>query len=70
MNGFVPVCDDGFGTASCPWHNEKTSDDFDWSIGRGSTSSSNNGPSKDSKGSNSGEYRLNISLYLKKNSIN
>ncbi|XP_046856282.1 MAM and LDL-receptor class A domain-containing protein 1-like isoform X6 [Xenia sp. Carnegie-2017] len=52
----LTACDDGFGTASCPWHNAKTSDDFDWSIGSGSTSSSNTGPSKDSKGSSSGNY--------------
>ncbi|XP_046856293.1 enteropeptidase-like isoform X2 [Xenia sp. Carnegie-2017] len=50
------VCDYRLGTISCPWHNEKTNDDFDWSIGRGSTSSSNTGPSTDSKGSIYGKY--------------
>lgn len=32
-------------------YNEETSDDFDWSIGSGSSRISNTGPSTDSKGS-------------------
>ncbi|XP_071956925.1 MAM and LDL-receptor class A domain-containing protein 1-like [Antedon mediterranea] len=54
---FPGQCDFEYGTAYCGYNQESQSDDFDWKLGSGGTSTINTGPSTDhTTGTNTGKY--------------